>query len=135
MTYRFSMKTELRIPMMATAAAVAAMFFTGCATMNQSSAGASTAGSALAFAPVTDPEDLVKWSGSRFENGLRTFDTYTFVVPDTGYRPGSDYLMSGYGDMDTSDSEYREAAGTAPALQTESASGGYRIIQHHPGQR
>ena len=90
----------------------------------------------LAYTTVTDPEELVKWTGSRFtQSAMRGMDIYYFQVPDTGYRPGSVFHDVSPGDdvrMRAGTDDYRANAGAGPGPY-ESGSGSYKIIRHQPG--
>jgi hypothetical protein len=116
---------------MVATAALGAVLFTGCATVERGYDDAAVMpASALAYTPVTDPETLVKWSGTMFQDQLRSVDTYYFVVPDTRYyRTGPDWATARERPLD--DPRFRDAAGTPGPYQYET--GGYRIIRHQPG--
>src|SRR5690349_1870654 len=90
------MKRDLLKPMLVAAVAlVGANLLTGCAAMNHESAQANGALSSLAFTTVTTPKDLAKWTGDRFMLGdLRSIDTYTFQVPDTGGNAGNELTLN-----------------------------------------
>jgi hypothetical protein len=125
------MKTEFRTSIMAATVALGAALIMGCATMERGYDDAAATPSALAFTPVTDPEDLVKWTGTRFQEQLRSVDTYYFVVPDTRYTTGPGWATAPARPLP--DSQFRDAAGMPGPYQYDT--GGYRIIRHQPGHQ
>src|SRR4051794_35208662 len=85
------MKKELLNPRLLLCAAASITLLSGCASMNR---GYSEMNGgpipALAFTTVTDPNQMIKWTGDKYlQMSLRSIDTYYFQVPDTGYNPGS----------------------------------------------
>lgn len=87
-----------------------------------------TAASALAFMPLTDTRELVKWSNDPLlSSSLRSIDTYNFTVGERRYQGRAEMIQSG--SMDSSSLDH-EAIGAGPGYQSES--GSYRVIQHRP---
>jgi hypothetical protein len=141
------MKTN---PILVLTSIAATTLLTGCASMDSGGyTDVAGARSALAFTAVTDPKEMMKWSGDKYlMHSIRSVDTYYFTVPDTGFRPGGANVSRVYDtdrmDMDINrgqvtvgtttpdvDVRYRDAAGSAPGYQTES--GGMKVIEYRPG--
>jgi hypothetical protein len=120
------MKKDL-IPLVA---GVGLMLLTGCAATNgrYSSTEAPMASSTLASTPVTVPEELVKWTQyfPNYRSGgfLRSTETYTFVVPDTGT---SSVNAPTFSESTPRGSAFAEAAGGEMSTR--------RVIRHTPNQR
>jgi hypothetical protein len=126
------MKKELTKSLLIGAAAILGVnVLTGCASMNHDSAQAGNGAlSSVAFTTVTSPKDLAKWTGDRFLwPSLRSIDTYTFQVRDTGGNPGDELTVSTSPVVSTT---AQDAVGGAPDLY-QSGSGGYKIIEYRPG--
>jgi hypothetical protein len=117
--------------MMVATVALGATLITGCATMDRAHDDGMMPVSALAYTPVTDPVELVKWSGSLFHDRLQSIDTYYFVVPDTRYHAGPAFAdRPGRPMLDRS---FRDDVGSPGPYQYET--GGYRVIRHQPGHQ
>jgi hypothetical protein len=112
-------------------AGVGLMLLTGCAATNSrySSTDVPMATSTLASAPVTTPEELVKWTqyfpNHRSGGFFRSTETYTFVVPASSDVPASE--LPTFSESLPTGSVFAEAAGG----ETKT----YRVIRHTPNQR
>jgi hypothetical protein len=124
------MKTLSCITKLASVAAFGTLFLTGCASSYDNSyTSTDEARSQLAFTPVTNPEELVKWNS--FYSGNTTaplmgIDTYTMLVPVEDVDVSTENLPEFSADL-PSGSVYMEAAGAERKA--------YRIIRHTPNQR
>ena len=118
--------------------AAAATLLTGCASMDKGYSDVNGPSSALAFTTVTDARELGKWTGDRYlQMSLRSIDTYTFQVPNTGYNPGGYPTATGGPgtvviDSGSGDATYIDTTTTAPGPY-QSETGSYKIIQYRPG--
>src|SRR5260221_12176421 len=114
------MKTDLLNVKLALMATAAATLLTGCASMDRGYSDVNGPSSALAFTTVTQPDQLVKWTGDRYlQMSLRGIDTYYFQVPNTGYNPGRNHAAVGSAgtvvvDHGSGDVTYSDNVGTAP---------------------
>jgi hypothetical protein len=127
------MKKELLNPTLLLTAALGTAFLTGCASMDRGYTESTGNGamSAVAFTTVTDPRQLVKWTGDKFlMNSLRSVDTYTFQVPYTGVAAGNEYAI---GDAPASARQYPEGLGGTAREGYQSETGSYRTILYRPG--
>src|SRR5436305_2052572 len=80
------MKKQLLKPTLFLTGAVAATLLSGCASTNLGYTDVNGPRSAIAYTTVTDPNQLIKWTGDKYlQFALRSIDTYYFQVPDTGY--------------------------------------------------
>jgi hypothetical protein len=126
------MKKELLKPMLMAAAAFAGgTLLTGCASMNHDSAQANNGAlSSVAFTTVTSPKELVKWSSDPFlGRNLRSIDTYTFQVPDTGGTAADELTVSNAA-APAETSPAGVGAGPGPY---QTGSGSYKVIKYRPG--
>ena len=137
-SYFCHMKRELLNPKLMLATAVAATLLTGCASADRGYTGMNGPTSALAFTTVTVPNQAVKWTGDRFlQMALRSIDTYTFQVPDTGYNPGAAPVGAGAPGVYTTGTGTVDVNGTETSMgapyQTATGTGGYKTIIYRPG--
>lgn len=120
--------------MLILAAAAATVFATGCASMNRGRySDVHEPVNTLAFTTVTEPEELVKWSGaSRYlQMGMRSMDLYYFQVPNQGSEPvPRTAAWERSGDLDASSTEMMGAPGS---YQSESQTRSFTVIRHQPG--
>ena len=120
------MKKELLKPALVVASV--ATLLTGCASMDRGYTMNDASGpvNALAYTTVTDPNQLVKWTGDRYLMlSLRSADVYYFQVPDTTSAPREVTFR------ETTTTPVPEAAGAPGPYQSETRS--YRVIRYQPG--
>ncbi len=115
------MKKDLIILLAAT---IGTTVLTGCSSLNSGYGGEATGPvSALAFSPVTSPEQLVKWAQD-FPT-LRSIETYTFIVPVSVSQPTEN--LPAFSENLPPGSVFVEAAGGESKT--------YRVIRHSPNTR
>jgi hypothetical protein len=133
------MKKHYRNPTLALTGAVTATLLTGCAS-NPGYSDVTGPRSALAFTTVTDPKELSKWSTDRYlQLSLRSIDTYSFQVPDTGYQPGGSEVVvtspePGTATPAPAETMRPEGVGAGPGPY-QSGTGSYKVIEYRPGAR
>jgi hypothetical protein len=118
------MKTELLNPMLVLGAGAAALLLTGCASSHQEFGRAGQPLSTVAFVPVTDPREMVKWTSDiRIASNLRSVDTYYFTVPATQYAPRAEEDLA----------PGESAQGTGAPGGYQSATSSSQVILYRPG--